>query len=408
MAANWVGARHTGADTPMSADDPFTMLSEPTAVLGSMTPIAPPLYQTSTFWSSDPDEFLNMATAPRHAAFYTRYGNPTVRLFEDAVARLEGAEAALATASGMAAMAAAILTFVGQGERVLAQKVMYGGTIGFLRNLAPRFGIDVDFFDQRSFEEFSDALSPKTKLILLESPSNPLLRLTDIAQFTIHAKGVSNATILIDNTVSTPINQRPLLLGVDLVMHSATKALGGHADFIGGILAGSSACITSVWKTAHLLGATMDPFAAWLALRGLRTLPMRVARHNQTALQVATRLERHPSIPAVYYPGLKSHPQHELAQRQMPNGTGGLLSFEVVGGLTAAETVMSRMKIAHRSASFGSFSTLAVHPAAMWAGMMTEAQLHEAELPPGLIRLGVGFEDPDVIADDIEAALAHI
>jgi methionine-gamma-lyase len=329
-------------------------------------------------------------------------------LFEDAVARLEGAEAALATASGMAAVTAAILTFVGQGERVLAQSALYGGTIGFLRNIAPRFGIIVDFFEQENFDEFSQLLKPDTKLIILESPSNPLLRLTDIRQFTSHVKATSNAVTMIDNTVSTPINQRPLSLGVDLAMHSATKALGGHSDVTGGVLAGSSALITSVWHTAYLLGAAMDPFAAWLALRGLRTLPMRVARHNQSALEVATRLEGNSRIKAVHYPGLPSHPQHELYRRQMGNGAGGLLSFEVEGGLVAAEAVMAGLKIAHRCASFGSFSTAAVHPAAMWAGMMSAEQLRQSGLPLGLIRLGVGFEDPAKIADDIEAAIVRI
>jgi methionine-gamma-lyase len=197
-------------------------------------------------------------------------------------------------------------------------------------------------------------------------------------------------------------------MGADLVTHSATKSLGGHSDITGGVLAGSSALITSVWQTSYLLGATLDPFAAWLALRGLRTLPMRVARHNLTAMEVAARLERSAKIKAVHYPGLPSHPQHDLAKRQMPNGSGGLLSFEVDGGLAAAETVMANLRIAHRSASFGSFSTLAVHPAAMWAGMMSEEQLKQSELPPGLIRLGVGFETPDAIASDIEAALERI
>jgi cystathionine beta-lyase/cystathionine gamma-synthase len=389
--------------------DPYMTVAGIEDTQGRGGPVVPPIYQTSNFWSSDPDEFLVMATQPRHAAFYTRYGNPTVRLFENAVAELEGAEAALAMASGMAAMTAAILTFVGQGQRILAQKALYGGTIGFLRNIAPRFGILVDFFDQEDFGSFSQALKPDTRLLILESPSNPLLRLTDIRRLTAHAKTVcADVITLVDNTVSTPLNQRPLSCGADLAMHSATKSLGGHSDISGGILAGSVEIITSIWRNAYLLGATMDPFAAWLALRGVRTLPMRVARHNQTADAVAARLERHPGIKAVHYPGLASHPQHDLYQRQMGAGAGGLLSFEVDGGMAAAETVMAGMKVARRSASFGSFSSFAVHPAAMWSGMMSEEQLRASGLPLGLIRLGVGFEDPTAIAEDIEAALACV
>jgi cystathionine beta-lyase/cystathionine gamma-synthase len=388
--------------------DPYTMAARFGASESTARPIAPPIYQSSTFWSPDADEFFDMATAPRHASFYTRYGNPTVRLFEDAVAQLEGARAALAFASGMAAITGAIMTFAGQGGHVLAQNALYAGVNGFLRNIAPRFGIAADFFVQTDFDDFAAKLRPETTLILLESPANPLLGLTDIAAIAAHAKANGGAVVLVDNTIATPINQRPLSLGADIVMHSATKALGGHADLIGGVLAGSEAHIEAVWEVAHLLGATLDPFAAWLALRGLRTLPMRVERHNRTALAVAQRLDRNPRIVAVHYPGLASHPQHNLAAGQLSPGAGGLLSFEVAGGLAAAETVLDNLHVAHRSASFGSFSSLVVHPAAMWAGTMTEAQMRDVALPPGLIRLGVGFEDPDVIAGDVEQALAKL
>jgi len=388
-------------------EDPQTWLAGIGFEIQTARPVAPPIYQTSTFWASDAGEFLDMATAARHSAFYTRYGNPTVRLLEDAVAHLEGGEAAIATASGMAAMVAAVLTFAGAGKHMIAQHALYGGTTGFLRKIAPRLGIGLDLFDQQDFESFAAALKPETSLILLESPTNPLLRLTDIATLSAHARSVCDAMILIDNTLATPINQRPLTLGADLVMHSITKSIGGHSDVSGGILVGSIAHVTAVWQTAYLLGATLDPFAAWLALRGLRTLPLRVAQHNSSALKVASRLEGHRKVKTVHYPGLKSHPQFELARRQM-RGAGGVLSFEVEGGMHGAEVVMAEMKLAHRSASFGSFSTLAVHPAAMWAGMMNEEQLLEAGLPAGLVRIGVGLEDPDRISEDIEVALDHV
>ncbi len=283
-------ARQTEAIRAVTDFDPYTLAARFGTGEGAARPVAPPLFQSSTFWSPDAEEFLEMAVEPRHPGFYTRYGNPTVRMFEEAVAQLEGAEAALGFASGMAATTAAIMSLVGQGGHVVAQSALYAGVNGFLRNIAPRFGIAVDFFDQGDLDAFAAVLRPETRLVVLESPSNPLLGITDIRGLAAHAKANSQAVILIDNTIATPINQRPLALGVDLVMHSATKSLGGHADLVGGVLAGSAALIETVWQTGHLMGATLDPFAAWLALRGLRTLAMRVERHNATAQALAERL----------------------------------------------------------------------------------------------------------------------
>jgi len=371
----------------------------------SSHPISPPIYQTSTFGSTEADSFLAMATEPRHAGFYTRYGNPTTRAFEDAVAALEGTESALATASGMGAIVAAMLSFVSAGEHVIAQRVMYGGTMGLLKNIAPRLGIEVSFVDQTATEAFAEAIRPTTRLIMLESPSNPMMRLTDLRTVATLAKSKGIAT-LVDNTIASPINQHPINLGIDLVMHSATKYLSGHSDVSAGVIAGSTALISAIWEKAYILGATLDPFAAWLALRGLRTLPMRVQRHNETAMEVAAYLEQHSGVQAVHYPGLPSHPQHALACRQM-SGFGGVLSFEVAGGAVAAEAVVAGLRLAHRSASFGSFSTLVVHPSAMWAGMLNAEQLREADLPLNLIRLGVGFESPAALIADLETALSR-
>jgi cystathionine beta-lyase/cystathionine gamma-synthase len=363
-------------------------------------PVAPPLFQTSTFWAEAPEYFAAMATEARHPAFYTRYGNPTTRALEEAIAALEGGEAALATASGMAAITVAIMATVGQGEHVVAQEVLYGGSVGWLRNIAPTLGIEVSFLDQSDPDAFRHAIRPNTRLFVLETPCNPMMRLTDLRAITAIAKA-QGVTTLVDNTIASPINQQPLRLGADLVMHSATKYIGGHSDLSAGVLIGSAARIMSAWDKAYLIGATLDPFAAWLALRGLRTLPLRVARHNESALAVAHYLSQHPAVSAVHYPGLPSHPDHGLAHEQM-SGFGGVVSFEVSGGLAGGEAVVAGLRHAHRSASFGSFSTLVVHPAAMWAGMMTPDQLAASGLPPGLIRLGV--EEPsDVIADLAEA-----
>ncbi len=388
-----------------SNSDPFTLLARAGVEVPTMSfPIAPPLYQTSTFWADDAETFVAMATEPLHPGFYTRYGNPTTRALEDAVAGLEGGEAALATASGMSAIVAALMTLVAHGEHVVAQDALYGGTQGLLKNIAPRLGIEVTFVDQTDTAAFERALQPNTRLFLLESPCNPLMMITDLEAVARIARSAGVRT-LVDNTIASPINQKPLAFGVDLVMHSATKYLGGHSDISAGVLIGSRDLVATVWEKAYLLGATLDPFAAWLGLRGLRTLPMRVARHNATALAVATHLLDHPRVIAVHYAGLESHPQHQLACKQM-TGFGGVLSFEVAGGMDAAESVVAHLKGAHRSASFGSFSTLVVHPAAMWAGMMSPEQVEQSGLPAGLVRLAVGYEDPQHIIADLDAALA--
>jgi cystathionine beta-lyase/cystathionine gamma-synthase len=385
--------------------DPFTLLARAAVEVPTASfPVAPPLYQTSTFWADDSETFVAMATEPLHAAFYTRYGNPTTRAFEDALAGLEGGEAALATASGMSAIVAALMALVAHGEHVVAQEVIYGGTKGLLNTIAPRLGIEVTFVDQTDTAAFERALRPNTRLFLLESPCNPLMMITDLEAVARIARAAGVRT-LVDNTIASPINQQPLAFGIDLVMHSATKYIGGHSDISAGVLIGSRELVAAVWEKAYLLGATLDPFAAWLGLRGLRTLPMRVARHNATALAVATHLLDQPQVTAVHYSGLESHPQYQLARKQMA-GFGGVLSFEVAGGMDAAESVVAHLEGAHRSASFGSFSTLVVHPAAMWAGMMSPEQVEQSGLPAGLIRLAVGYEDPQDIIADLDAALA--
>ena len=230
--------------------DPFTFLAQAQIRLPSeSSPVSPPIFQTSTFSTEGADAFLTMATAPLNAEFYTRYGNPTTRMFEDAVAALEGGEAGLATASGMGAVVAALLTLVSKGEHVIAQRVLYGGTMGLLKNIAPRLGIEVSFVEQTDTEAFAHAIRPNTRLMMLESPSNPMMRLTDLKEVAAIAKA-KGITTLVDNTVASPVNQRPIRLGIDLVMHSATKYLSGHSDVSAGILVGSKALITAVWEKA--------------------------------------------------------------------------------------------------------------------------------------------------------------
>jgi methionine-gamma-lyase len=371
----------------------------------TLHPLIPPLYQTVSFWSDDRDAFAEAACVDRPDRFYTRYGNPTVRAFESAIAELEGAEAALATASGMAAVSAAVLGLAGAGDHIVAQKALYGGTTGLLTRLAPALGIEVDFVDQSDPLHFRAALRENTRLLLLETPSNPLLRITDVVAIATIARAHGVVTF-VDSTLGSPANQRLIGLGADLVMHSATKYLAGHGDVLAGVLAGSSKLIDRIWRTAVILGASLDPHASFLAHRGLKTLGLRMALHNASALEIARWLTLQPGVASVHYPGLTSHPQHELACRQMPGGHGGVLSFELAGGAHAAESFIAALRHIRRSASFGSPATLAVHPAAMWAGMIDDRSLDRAGVPPSLVRLGIGLEPVDAIIADLELGLA--
>jgi methionine-gamma-lyase len=268
----------------------------------------------------------------------------------------------------------------------------------------PRFGVEATFVDQRDPDAFERAIRPSTRLLLLETPSNPLMQVTDLAAVSeiARARGI---TTVVDNTFATPINQRPLEHGADLVVHSATKFLGGHSDLLAGAIAGREELVDRVWETSIVLGAALGPFDAWLLLRGLRTLAIRVERHNRNATAVARFLEGHPAVERVYYAALASHPQHELAARQM-SGFGGVVSFEVRGGFEAAQSVVASARIARRAASLGGVESLVVHPASMWAKSYTSEQLEAAGIRPGLVRMSVGLEGERDLLDDLARALS--
>lgn len=254
---------------------------------------------------------------------------------------------------------------------------------------------------------FAAAVRPRTRLIVLETPANPLLTLTDLA----HVAGVarrSGVLTLCDNTIGTPVNQRPLAAGIDLVIHSATKFLGGHHDLMAGAVAGSNDLVGKIWRQHVIFGAVADPFAAWLLMRGLRTLPLRVRRQNESALEIAQYLEHHSKVARVFYPGLASHPQHALAKRQMPGGFGGLLSFELADGFEAGNAFINEMQLPARAVSFGGFESLATQPAAMWSGSIGEGAAAAAGIAPGLIRFAVGLEHPDDLLDDLERTLNQL
>ena len=364
--------------------------------------VVPPIFQTVNFWAEDLPSFADSAVEPRGSAFYTRYGNPNHAQVAAVVAELEGTEAALVTASGMGALTTAVLAFVSSGDHVVGQLSTYGGTASVLQNLLPRLGVTTTLVDQTDPEAFARAITPNTKLVLLETPSNPLLQVTDLKAVAeiAHASG---ALVLTDNTFASPINQRPAELGSDLVWHSATKYLNGHSDVSAGVVAGPAALLDKIWDVGLLTGAVLGPIDAWLLLRGLRTLPLRMTRHNENGMALAQALEHHPAIATVHYPGLASHPQHQLAASQM-SAFGGVLAIEIAGSGEAAATFLGELKFAHISASLGSVSTLAVHPASMWRGMLTDEQIVEAGVPLGLIRIAVGLEDIQDLVDDVVAA----
>jgi methionine-gamma-lyase len=281
------------------------------------------------------------------------------------------------------------------------------GTTQLLGTLLPRFGVSVTLVEQGSAEAFAAALTPATKLILVETPANPLLSITDLDAVAALARPRGIVTFC-DSTIATPINQQPLAHGIDLVAHSATKFLGGHHDLMAGVVAGTRALIDRIWTTAVMLGPVPDPFAAWLLLRGLRTLPLRVARQNETALEVANFLTRQPAVACVHYPGLASHPQHALARRQMPGGFGGLMSFELRGGFDAAQRLIATLQLPGRAVSFGGFESLVTQPAAMWTGSIGAAKAAEAGISAGLIRFSIGLEHPADLIADLECALGAV
>jgi methionine-gamma-lyase len=374
--------------------------------LAETSSVVPPIYQTATFRGATAEELQAMATEPRHHRFYTRYENQTHAHAEAVIAALEGAEAAMLAASGMGAISTTLMALLSQGDHVIAQQNHYPGITGLIRDHLARWGVESTVVDQRSVEEFARAIRPNTRLIMLESPSNPLLRLTDLAAVAGLAREHGITTVC-DNTFATPINQRPIELGVDIVVHSATKYLSGHCDVIAGAVAGPTALIDRIWHASIDFGASLGPLDGWLLLRGLRTLGLRMERHNRTGTAVARFLASHPKIRVVNFPGLESHPQHELACRQM-NGPSGILSFELRDGFEAAERFVSALTIPVRAPSVGGVDSLVVHPAAMLAKTMSAAQFAAVGVQPDLLRLSVGLEDEADLIRDIEQALERV
>lgn len=362
-----------------------------------------PIFQSSTFVFPTEEPRTWSGEVPDGTYIYSRYSNPTVRAVEDKLASLEGAESSLAFSSGMAAITSALLAFLQKGDKVVAMQDLYGGTYNFLKNEVPRLGVDVGFVPTTDPAELCAAIDGRTKVLYLESPTNPLLKLIDIRETCrlAHEKG---CLVMIDNTFASPILQRPLELGVDIVLHSATKYLNGHSDVIAGFVAGSVKNMELVHLRRKLYGGVLDPLPAYLLGRGMRTLDLRVRRHASNALAVARFLESHPRVSRCIYPGLPSHPDHELAKRQM-DGFGGMVTFEVKGGRKAAERALKRFEIIARAASLGGVESLASMPVNTSHTSYSYEERQKLGIGEGMIRLSVGIEDPEDLCRDLDQAL---
>ncbi len=368
------------------------------------TALAPILWATTTFVTATVEEGRRLATSPGANRFYSRYGNPTVNAFEQAIAQLEGAETARAFASGMGAVSAVVLGLCSTGDHIVAQRQIYAGTQLLLQSACPRFGIDVTFVDGTDPAAWEAAIRPgKTVLLLAETPANPKLDLVDLEAFGA-IKGPLKA---VDSTFATPLGQRPLDYGVDLVIHSATKAIAGHNDATLGVVAGSEELVQWLWSFAVLQGANASPFDAMNGLRGLRTLAVRLRQQSDGAQQLAESIEGHPEVSLVRYPGLDSHPQRDLAKRQLTQ-MGGLLTFDLAGGLEAGRTFVEAVRVAQLATSLGGPETLVTHPASTTHVNLTPEELLASDIGPGTIRVSVGLEHPDDLVADFAQALARI
>jgi cystathionine beta-lyase/cystathionine gamma-synthase len=365
------------------------------------TALAPILWATTTFVTPTVDEGRRMATQAGAARFYSRYGNPSVRAFEDAIAQLEHAEDARAFASGMGAVSAVVLGLCSTGDHIVTQKQLYAGTQLLFQGVCPRFGIDVTFVDATEPGAFERAVRPgKTVLIFAETPANPRLALVDLDELAA-IRGPMKA---VDSTFATPLAQNPIDHGIDLVVHSATKAIAGHNDATLGAVAGSNELLAWLWNFAVLQGANASPFDALNGLRGLRTLGVRLRQQTETAMRLADMLEAHPAVSCVCYPGLDSFPQRDLAKRQL-RLPGGLLAFDLAGGLDAGRRFVESVRIAQLATSLGGPETLVTHPATTTHVGLLPEELEDAEISPGTIRVSAGLEHADDVIADFRQAL---
>jgi cystathionine beta-lyase/cystathionine gamma-synthase len=366
-------------------------------------PVAASIVRSSTFTFASTAEMKRWAEGKSKAYIYTRYGNPTLTVAETKLAELERGAAAVVAASGMAAISSAILAVAGAGDEMIATRQLYGGSYRLLRDVLPRLGIKVHHVetDLRGAEEL---ITPRTKLLYVETPTNPTLRVVDLRKAAAIAQR-HKLIAMVDNTFASPALQKPLALGYDLVLHSATKYLAGHSDLIGGAAVGNKDLIDRIRDMIIYLGGCMDPEGAYLLIRGMKSLAPRVLRQCENAMAIAKFLERHPKVARVHYPGLASHPEYRLCRSQMHGGFGGMLAFDMKGGLAAARRVCDRLRVFLLAASLGGVESLVVLPIYTSHYRMNAEELQRAGVSPGTIRVSVGLEDSADLMDDLKQAL---
>lgn len=365
-----------------------------------------PVVKSVSFGYDDLDEWRDVALGETPGHIYGRNTNPTVHCFEEKVRLLEGGAAATSFATGMAAISDTLFTLLKPGERVVSVVDTYGGTNRLFSEFLPQVGVEVTLCQTEDAEAIERAIDAGLRILYLESPTNPTCKVLDIARLAqrAHDRG---AIVVVDNTFATPINQRPLTLGADLVVHSATKFLGGHADALGGVLVGDDELVQSVFRRREITGATLHPEAAYLLLRGMKTLALRVERQNFNALTVARHLQQHSRVAQVFYPGLEDHPNHDVAKRQMPGGFGGVLSFQLHGEFDAVKRFLPRLRWAHRAANLGAVETVVAPPATGSHVELTAAQRAALDIPETLVRYSCGIEDVRDLIADLEQALSE-
>jgi cystathionine gamma-synthase len=363
-----------------------------------------PIVNSVAFGYTDLERWHRVALGEESGHIYSRNTNPTVEVFEEKVRLLEGGEAATSFATGMAAISNALWALLKPGDRVVSITDSYGGTSRLFLDFLPRFGIETELVPTTDQDALDSAISRGCQLVYLETPTNPTLKVVDVAHAAAQAHAVG-AVVVADNTFATPINQRPLSLGADLVVHSATKFLGGHADALGGVVVGRRELVEPIFHFREINGATLSADPAYLLIRGLKTLALRIRQQNQSALAIARFLDAHPAVQAVFYPGLESHAGHEVARRQMPGGFGGVLSFAPRGGFEAVRRILPRLQLAHLAANLGSVETVAGPPRTTSHVELTEEGRRSLGIPEALIRYSVGIEDTADLIEDLDQAL---
>src|SRR5690348_522324 len=383
--------------------DATTAIHRGEARKGKSGPVAPDIVRSSTFTFSSTAEMKRWAEGKSSAYIYTRYGNPTLAIAEAKIASLEGAEAAVVASSGMAAISSALLAALSAGDEVISTAQLYGGTYRLMRDVFPRMGIRVRHVEA-DLAGVEDLVTTQTRVLYVETPTNPSLRLVDL-QRAINFARHFNLVSIVDNTFASPMLQKPIALGFDMSVHSATKYLGGHTDLLAGAVAGSEHWIKRVRENIIYLGGCMDPAGAYLLIRGIKTLGVRIERQCATAMAVAKFLEKHPKVARVHYPGLPSHPDHKLAKRQM-TGFGAMLSFDLKGGIAAARRFCDRVRLFYLAASLGGVESLVILPIYTSHYNMSQAELERAGVEPGTVRVSIGLEDPADLIADLRQALA--